>query len=89
MTYCGVRIRGWLTAIKTCQGYLLAIVNGIFFLSLNPVLFKMLFSALFSVAAPLVAETSAHGAVTSYVIDGTAYPEHAFFSTSAKTQELS
>ena len=47
----------------------------------------MLFSALFSVAALLVAEASAHGAVTSYVIDGTTYPGYAFFSTLAKTQE--
>jgi hypothetical protein len=81
MTYCGVRIRGWLTAIKTCQGYLLAIANDIFFLSLNPILFKILFSALFSVVALLVAEASAYGAVTSYVIDGTTYPGYAFFST--------
>jgi len=67
----------------------LGILNEIFFLSLNPVLFKMLFSALFSVAALLVAEASAHGAVTSYVIDGTTYPGYAFYSTSAKTQEMS
>jgi hypothetical protein len=40
----------------------------------------MLFSSVFSVAALLVAEASAHGAVTSYVIDGTAYPGYQGFS---------
>jgi hypothetical protein len=35
---------------------------------------KMLFSTLFSVGALLVAEASAHGAVTSYVIGSTTYP---------------
>lgn len=41
----------------------------------------MLFSAVFSVAALLVAEASAHGAVTSYVIDGKTYPGYADFSS--------
>jgi hypothetical protein len=52
----------------------------------------MSFSAVFSVAALLVAKASAHGAVTSYVIDGVTYPGYAFLSflsTSAETQELS
>ncbi|PMD28181.1 lytic polysaccharide monooxygenase [Hyaloscypha hepaticicola] len=40
----------------------------------------MLFSALFSVAALLVAEASAYGAVTSYVIDGTTYPGYTGYS---------
>jgi len=40
----------------------------------------MLFSTLVSVATLLVAEASAHGAVTSYVIDGTAYPGYEGFS---------
>jgi hypothetical protein len=35
---------------------------------------NMLISTVFSVAALLFAEVSAHGAVTSYVIDGTTYP---------------
>jgi hypothetical protein len=62
----------------------LGILNDIFFLTLNPGLFKMLFSAVFSVAALLVAKASAHGAVTSYVIDGTTYPGYVFFFTSAR-----
>jgi len=40
----------------------------------------MLFSTLFSVGAFLVAEASAHGAVTSYVIGGTTYPGYTGFS---------
>jgi hypothetical protein len=50
----------------------------------------MYISALFSVAALLVAEASAHGAVTSYVIDGTTYPGYAEFSpiTKATKTEL-
>jgi hypothetical protein len=39
----------------------------------------MLFSTLFSAAALLIAEASAHGAVTSYVIGGTTYPGYADF----------
>lgn len=34
----------------------------------------MLFSTVFGAVALLAAEASAHGAVTSYVIDGTTYP---------------
>lgn len=40
----------------------------------------MLFSTAFSVAALLVAEASAHGAVTSYIIGGTTYPGYAMFN---------
>jgi len=40
----------------------------------------MLFSTLFSVGALLVAEASAHGAVTSYVVGGTTYPGYEGFS---------
>ena len=46
----------------------------------------MLFSAGFSVAALLVAKASAHGAVTSYVIDGTTYPGYVFFSHQQDTR---
>ena len=64
----------WLTAIKSCQVHHL----GSFDWHLVPVpllpTFKMLFSSVFSVAALLITEVSAHGAVTSYVIDGTTYP---------------
>jgi hypothetical protein len=34
----------------------------------------MLFSTVFSAVALLAAEAAAHGAVTSYVIDGKTYP---------------
>jgi hypothetical protein len=34
----------------------------------------MLLSTIFSVAALLISEASAHGAVESYVIDGVAFP---------------
>lgn len=34
----------------------------------------MLFSTLFSAVALLATEVAAHGAVTSYVIDGVKYP---------------
>lgn len=37
-------------------------------------LVKMLFSSVFAAAALLTAEVAAHGAVTSYVIDGKTYP---------------
>ncbi|TVY13655.1 Cellulose-growth-specific protein [Lachnellula arida] len=40
----------------------------------------MLFCTLFSAGALLVAETFAHGAVTSYVIGGTTYPGYTGFS---------
>jgi len=40
----------------------------------------MLFSTLFSAAALLIAEASAHGAVTSYVIGSTTYPGYTGFS---------
>jgi hypothetical protein len=36
--------------------------------------FKMLFSGVFAAAALLAAQVNAHGAVTSYVIDGVTYP---------------
>jgi hypothetical protein len=34
----------------------------------------MFFSSVFTVAALLTAQAAAHGAVTSYVIDGKTYP---------------
>jgi len=37
-------------------------------------LFKMLFSGIFTATAILAAQVTAHGAVTSYVIDGVTYP---------------
>ncbi|RDL32068.1 Cel1 protein [Venustampulla echinocandica] len=40
----------------------------------------MHFSTVFSAAALLIAEASAHGAVTSYVIGGTTYPGYTGFS---------
>jgi len=43
----------------------------------------MLFSTLFSAAALLIAEASAHGAVTSYVIGSTTYPGYTGYSPSS------
>ena len=37
----------------------------------------MLFSTIYTAAAIFVAQAAAHGAVTSYVIDGVTYPGYA------------
>lgn len=49
----------------------------------------MLFSTLFSVAAVLVADVSAHGAVTSYVINGVTYPGYVYLFPFLKVLGLS
>ncbi|KAF4622700.1 hypothetical protein G7Y89_g14327 [Cudoniella acicularis] len=48
----------------------------------------MFFSTIFSAAALLVAEASAHGAVTSYVIGGTTYPGYTGFSPSSSPPSI-
>jgi len=48
----------------------------------------MLFSTLFSVGALLVAEASAHGAETSYVIGSTTYPGYTGFSPSSSPPSI-
>jgi hypothetical protein len=74
MTYCGVRVRGEANCYKIEPSppfveFQLPSSSNTSFTNI-----KMLISTVFSVAALLVAEASAHGAVTSYVIDGTTYP---------------
>jgi len=47
-----------------------------------------LFSTAFSLIALLIAETSAHGAVTSYVIGGTTYPGYTGYSPSTSPPSI-
>lgn len=44
------------------------------FTEISQIKFKMLFSSIFTATALLAAQAAAHGAVTSYEIDGTKYP---------------
>lgn len=48
----------------------------------------MLFAAVLSLTSLLVAEVAAHGAVTSYIIDGKAYPGYADILTMLELTEL-
>ncbi|KAL6709082.1 hypothetical protein ACN47E_001898 [Coniothyrium glycines] len=48
----------------------------------------MLFSNVFATGALLVAQASAHGAVTSYVIDGVTYPGYTGFSPASSPKTI-